>query len=219
MSRLGVVFLFGVLVLPIAAAGGPSKMMLRPGGFGPASYSWWVAHEGQPDPKGRMNDALFFQKRVPSSTTSAAFARVHGLKGKRVRTLTRSLTGLSWDRRNDGHCGLGAPRWNLAIRGATGRLYRVYLGCSAATHSPTSDPAWTRDSYRGDTIAARILAQTASEDALRGTIQTLSIMFDEGIDTPPELLLPPAPGATMTPGTVFLDNIRVANRAWRSRLS
>jgi hypothetical protein len=125
-------------------------------------------------------------------------------------TEVSQLTGLSWEHRADGHCGAGAPRWNVVVRGSDGEQYFLFLGCAAAAHSPTSDPNWMRDSYTSPTLVSIGLTNAygpafaaAHEAAVNaGTIEQLYILFDQGTDTP-------TGGMIAAAGFVYLDNITV----------
>lgn len=182
------------------AKGGNSGLTLHPNGFGEKSYAAWKAQEGLPDANGNANQALYFQKMTATETFSAGVAVVNGLEGQPAS----ALTGLSWERRNDGWCGAGAPRWNVGLTDGT-HNYTVFLGCSAAAHSPGSAPNWTRDSYPGPALAAQIAAQTGGASNL--TITGLAIVFDEGLTLY---------GLPLGPGFVFLDNITVNSTVWTS---
>ena len=210
MKRLRWLIAAGVLAVAVPAVALAGALTLHPSGFGPKTYASWKANEGQPDSQGAASEALYFQKGVPTSTFAAALAFVRGLEGEPVTSLTGSslMTGLSWEHRNDGHCGAGAPRWSFGITGASGQRHTIFLGCAAALHTPSLTPGWTRDSYPGPAIEAQVLAQGGA-DALAWTIRGLAIVFDEGTDTPGR-------GLITTPGRVFLDNITVNTEVWTS---
>jgi hypothetical protein len=192
---VGATLALAVAVNPLAQAA--SGLKLHPNGFGQKSYAAWKAQEGLPDSNGNANHALYFQKQVPTPTFAAGVARITGLEGQPVS----ALTGLSWEHRDDGHCGAGAPRWNILVTDAASNQYVVFLGCMAAAHSPGSAPGWTRDSYPLAAIQAQITAQTPAT-ATGLTISGLAIVFDEGND--------------VGQGYVFLDNITVNDQVWTS---
>jgi hypothetical protein len=182
------------IMSPIAHA--DAGLKLRPGSFGPNTEGAWKSKQGRPDNKGNARFALFLQKNTLTATVAAAYAVVDNIEG----TPVSELTGLSWEHRTDGHCGAGAPRWNLVVQDPSGLTHTVFLGCNAATHSPTSDPLnWMKDSY--DTLAIQA-ALAAAGVAPGATITQLYVLFDEGTDT--------APGGLITAaGFVYLDNITV----------
>jgi hypothetical protein len=179
-------------------------LTLHPDGIGPMSYSAWKAQEGLPDSNGNSNQALYFQKMVPTPTNAAGVASINGLEGMPVSV----LTGLSWKHREDGHCGAGAPRWDLFVTNPDGTSHTIFLGCNAAAHSEAgvgSGHGWCMDSYTGLGLTAQILGQGGTLDA---TITGLIIVFDEGNDT----ANPPPAGCAQeqrTGGFVFLDDITV----------
>ena len=178
-----------------AVGGGQSGLSLHPGGLGEQSFAKWESHEGEPDAKGNADQALYFQKMVATPVFAAGFAVIDGLQGQPAT----ALTALSWDHRADGWCGAGAPRWNVGVTDASGD-HTVFLGCNAATHSPSGTDGWTSDSYSSADIAAALTA--AGVDPETATISSLAILFDEGTD--------------VGPGFVFLDNITVNTTVWTS---
>jgi len=171
------------LALSTVAFAQNSKLSLNPSGFGAHSYVAWKAQQGLPDSNGNGNHALYFQKDTTTGTFAAGVAVVKGVGGLNAS----QLTGLSWEHRDDGHCGAGAPRWNVNTESANGTPHTYFIGCAAMAHTPGSAPGWTRD-----TAALPIFASDE-------TITSLVIVFDEGNDTP-----------GVTPFSfIFLDNITV----------
>ena len=116
----------------------------------------WVTGEGQPDGTGAVH-ALYLQKFGATPNCAASGANIDGVAGI-------TLTELGFDYRNDGHCGGGAPRFNVYTSAGL-----IFLGCNSGTHSAApDDPAnWTR--VRFDVSAI-------------GTVQAIEIVFDEGTD-------------------------------------
>jgi hypothetical protein len=173
-------------------------LTLHPSGFGEKSYAAWKAKEGQPDSQGNGDHSLYFQKFTATATFAAGVAIIEGVEGMPVS----ALGGLSWEHRPDGHCGAGAPRWNLGVNTPDGRAFTVFLGCAAAAKSPggTDDAGrvWIRDSYPGvgiGSIESAVLALTGQTTLTGLTVRSLAIVFDEGND--------------VGPGFVHLDNITV----------
>jgi len=200
---------FGVLN---ASAG---AVTLHPSGFGQQSYAAWKAQQGNPTDldAATSNQALYFQKMVPTTTFAAGVAVVNGVAGMRAS----ELTGLSWEHRTDGHCGAGAPRWNIGVDDGDGNHYTLFLGCSAATHTSAGTP-WCKDSYAGATIldlgAANAGFNATQLTAIRaGTLTSLALVFDEGTDNPGNPVPECGPGSTGA-GFVFLDNIMVNDNTW-----
>jgi hypothetical protein len=170
------------------AAGGNSGLKLHPSGFGPKSQATWKAQQGLPDSQGNANHALYLQKFVPTSTFAAGVAVVNGAEGM-------VLTGLEWEHRDDGHCGAGAPRWNVSFTDPSNNDGFVFLGCTAAAHTPGSAPGWTRDTFTAATLVTNGIPAGS-------TIRGLAIIFDEGTD--------------QGQGYVYLDNIKVNDKVWTS---
>jgi hypothetical protein len=177
------------LVLPAAAFAG--TYTLHPNGFGEHSYSAWKGGEGLPDSTGGKDQALYFQKFTTTTTFAAGVAVFKGFEG----ASTEDLLPLAFDRRLDGHCGGGAPRFNVRIQpvGTTDPMFRqtVFVGCQAMAPgpAPTDDQgrAWEHRQYAGP--------------LLEGTVVSLSIVFDEGSEFE---------------GFVYLDNIQVGEHVWTS---
>jgi hypothetical protein len=177
------------LINPLGKA--DSGLKLHPDGFGQKSYAAWKAKQGRPDSTGNADHALYFQKMTTTATFAAGVAVITGAEGLPVAQL-----GLSWEHRRDGHCGAGAPRWNVGVTGQSGATYTVFLGCAAATHEATTDLDWEKNSYVG------LGSVTTNSDILLGTVRSLAIVFDEGTD--------------VGPGFVYLDNITVNAHVWTS---
>ena len=211
MRRLRLFLIIGALLAVVPASAPATSVSMEPGGYGWRAFAGWRPNQGEADPYGRGNDALLFLKGVSTLRYAAASATFTGMRGRSVLAFTSRPAALGWDHRNDGHCNVGAPRWNLVIDGAGGQRYVVYLACAQATHSPGAEPGWTRDTFGGPQIRSEILLQ-AGTDALQGTIRSLLIVFDEAADASGVV-------STVTPGQVYLDNIAVGQRLWRSRYS
>lgn len=185
----------GLVALLLATAGTAlaGAYTLHPSGFGPHSYASWKAGEGLPDSTGNKNQALYMQKKTATTTFAAGVVLIRGFEGLPAS----QLTGLSWDHRTDGHCGAGAPRWNVGIRTVAGVNEVVFLGCNAAVHTPVGAD-WCHDEQ----------PSPATMLPAGSTIRYLAIVFDEGTDTPN----PPPAGCTqdgLAGGFIYLDNITV----------
>jgi hypothetical protein len=192
------------LALPVAAFAG--ALTLHPSGFGTHSYAAWKAKQGLADSNGGAFQALYFQKDTSTTTVAAGVAVIKGIAGLPLG----DLTGLAWDHREDGHCGAGAPRWNVNLTDAAGNNYTVFLGCNVAAHSENgtgSGHDWCHDQQPSP---ATTIAGLAGPNVVGGlTITGLAIVFDEGNDTPN----PPPAGCgqeQFAGGYVHLDNIEVA---------
>lgn len=133
-----------------------------------------------------QNGELVLVKNCPTATVASAGADiVTPLEGGDVSLLTE----LNFEYENGGHCGAGAPRFNVVVNGQT-----YFLGCSSGTHTDLGN-GWTRVEFTtADFTAAGIPAT--------GTLDDIYVVFDEGTDTP-------VGGTIGTPGTVTLDNFSV----------
>ncbi len=149
----------------------------RPFEFDPGStgtvVAQWVKHLGLPDSDDdeHSNFALLLSKDTATSTVAAAGAQIRGVQGI-------TLTELGYDFRAGGHCGAGAPRFNVVT---TDNVVH-FIGCNSPF--PTGSGAlpgfsgWTR------------LRWTATGGVVPGfppvlstqTVQSITIIFDEGTD-------------------------------------
>jgi len=175
------------MVVPTAAfAGGYT---LHPSGFGEHSYSAWKGGEGLPDSTGTKDQALYFQKMTSTTTVAAGVAVFKGVEGLD----TADLGDLEFWWRDDGHCGAGAPRFNIRIKLNLGTTVTQFVGCQEMV------PGATAPGPHGTTFEQRTVPTGA---ILPGTVVSLSIVFDEGND--------------VGQGFVYLDNIKAANHLWTS---
>jgi hypothetical protein len=174
-------------VLATANVAGAGQYTLHPSGFGEHSYAAWKGGEGLPDSNGNKNQALYFQKMTSTATFAAGVALFKGFEGQQVS----SIEGLSFWYGIDGHCGAGAPRFNLRFQptGTTDPSMRqtIFIGCAAMT------PGDTAVSPSGRVYEQRSI--TGPFTLLNGTIVSLAIVFDEGND--------------VGQGFVYLDDIEV----------
>jgi len=141
--------------------------------------SEWLSGMGLPDdsssnvPAGSRDPhfGLLLSKNGSTPNCAAAGARITGVK-------KTTITELGFDYRNGGHCGAGAPRFNLVTE--DGVLHFIG-GCANGTKSPApQDPLeWTR--VRLDTSNP---AQAFPPVAPGAKIKSLTIIYDEGTDTP-----------------------------------
>ena len=143
---------------------------------------------GLPD-AGGTNFALLLRKGCTTATNAAAVADiVSPLEGGPISALTE----LGFDvKSGTGHCGAGAPRFNVQV---DGNYY--FLGCIYGTHSPIPGrPNWEH-------IVFGLADFALAGIPLTGTLDDLAIVFDEGTDTP-------VGGSINTPGRILIDNINV----------
>jgi len=150
------------------------------------------------------NSILFLKKGCPTPTIAAAGADViTPLEGGPVSALTE----LNFDYRTDGHCGAGAPRFNVQVDGT---IY--FLGCTQGTHTlldpvgtttgtstattTATTTGWVHVEFGpADFAAAGIPITGTTTSTTTGILEDIEIIFDEGTD--------------VGPGFVYLDNISV----------
>jgi hypothetical protein len=143
----------------------------------------WVKHLGLPQGNDKNRFGLILSKNGTTPTNASAGLVVNGVKGLH-------LTELGFDVRNGGHCGAGAPRFNVVTNDGVTRFY----GCTYGTHTPsTPAPGWQRVRYLTSVSYPGAPAFTSGL-----TVTSISIDFDEGTDIGPDFS-----------GMVVLDNIDV----------
>ena len=143
----------------------------------------WVKDMGLPDNHGKDSEALILSKNGPTADCSAAGASLKGVKGI-------TLTEIGFDIRNGGHCGAGAPRFNVVATDG----FHFLGGCANGTQTPNTPQAgWTR--VRIDPSNP---GQAFPPIAPGAKIISIDIVFDEGVDAGPDFS-----------GIAVLDNIDV----------
>jgi len=196
-GRLAAIAAVALAVPAVAFAG---DFVLHPNGFGPHSYSSWKADEGLPDRTGAKDQALYFQKNTTTATVAAGVAVFKGVEGMDVA----SLFPLSFYVRTDGHCGAGAPRFNLRVEDSTGARQTVFIGCAGMLPGGTI-------AYEGHVFEERSILGPPVAGALR--VVSLSIVFDEGQEFGS---CRGVSGLVSGQSCTFLDNITVAGHTWTS---
>lgn len=182
--RRSIVLLAAALVaLASAAAAAAGTFTLHPSGFGEHSYSAWKGGEGLPDSTGNQNQALFFQKQTSTTTNAAGVAVIKGFEGLPVS----SLSHLEFWWGTDGHCGAGAPRFDVFVQPTVGPQYTLFIGCQGMK------PGNAMTAPNGRVFQQRTYDGPFPAD---GTIAGIAIVFDEGTD--------------VGIGYVYLDDITVA---------
>jgi hypothetical protein len=179
--------------------------------------SAWLGGMGLPDNGGPNAPAtstardphrgLLLNKNGPTTDCSSSGATIHGVKGMTIAN--PALFMLGYDYRFGGHCGAGAPRFNITVRTASGDEFTYFIGCAATTTGPSSqDSQWLQTR----SAAAAAFPQTATQPAVipaGSRIVALDIVFDEGTDT----------SSVSDPngvGLAVLDNIYVNGQYIRS---
>jgi hypothetical protein len=143
--------------------------------------------------KSDPHSGLLLSKNGPTSDCSSSGARINGVKGMTVGANFE----LGFDYRNGGHCGAGAPRFNVTTKDG----FSFAGGCANGTASAApQDPAqWTR---------IRILPTLAGQGfppiPVGSVIESISILYDEGTDT--------ANNDTQGVGLAVLDNIDIGGQ-------
>jgi hypothetical protein len=134
-----------------------------------AIISRWVPFSG----KGHADPALIMSKILPTADVAAALAKVEGVKGIR-------LDELGFDVFNGGHCGAGAPRFNVTT--SDGFIY--FFGCFYGTHTAAPDkPAtFTRVRFRDSDAFAQLPTDPPWPGFGNVRVSAIDIVFDEGTD-------------------------------------
>jgi hypothetical protein len=129
---------------------------------------------------GNPAPSLHLTKPCATPTNAASGATLTGFSGP--------LTALAFDFKSDGHCGAGAPRFDVTTDVTT-----HFLGCASATKTDLGN-GWTHAVLdpTNPNQSFPVLAPTE-------VVQSIDIIFDEGNDVLGQ----------GTPGSVFLDNISV----------
>ena len=116
---------------------------------------------------------LLLSKNGPQTDCSSAGARILGGEGQ-------VLTELGFDYRNGGHCGGGAPRFNVTVRNSVTNTDTFHFvgNCAVGTNTPAPQDAaqWTRIRWTP--------AQASPPIPPGSRIRRLSVLFDEGTDQP-----------------------------------
>jgi len=130
-----------------------------------------------PPPMGARRDphlGLLLNKNGPTPNCSAAGATIEGFKSG------TPISELGFDYRDGGHCGNGAPRFNITSTAG----FTYFVGCFFGTHTPApQDPQWVRvrfgaaDVFPADPSAPPFVFGTTA-------VRAIDIIFDEGTDTP-----------------------------------
>jgi hypothetical protein len=145
-------------------------------------------NQDNPNKKDR-HSGLLLSKNGPTPDCSSSGATIKGVN----RMVVTATFAVGYDYRNGGHCGAGAPRFNIDTD-----MGFFFVGCANAPKSPApQDPAqWTR---------TRSVLTTCGVECFPGPIpagakiNSIDIIFDEGTDT--------ANNDTEGVGLAVLDNI------------
>jgi hypothetical protein len=161
--------------------------------------SAWLTGLGLPDngssnvtpsnpPNRDAHFGLLLSKNGATADCAAAQADITGANG----TVITATTEFGYDYRNGGHCGGGAPRFNVT----TNDNITHFGGCVGSTQTPApQDPAqWTRSRSTPAQFFPPLVPGTK--------IKSIGIVFDEGTDSS-------SPQDPMGIGLAVIDNIDV----------
>jgi hypothetical protein len=160
-----------------AGAAKKTKFRTKPATFDPGATgivsSKWVTHQGLGD-AGKSDHALVLHKLGTTATEASAGASI-----SKVKNVT--LTELGFDYEVGGHCGAGAPRYNVTL--TTGAVF--FFGCSHGTVAgsmlDSQGDTWNRVRF-GDTDAFPADGVSAWPGFGMAQVQSISVVFDEGTD-------------------------------------
>jgi hypothetical protein len=155
----------------LAAAKKPLRV--EPSVFDP-DRTGTVASDWQPfSGPGNSDPALVMSKQTATSTNAAAAATVVGVDGA-------VLDELGFDVYAGGHCGAGAPRFNVTL--ADGTLY--FFGCAFGTHTPAPDKPTTfeRVRFRDNDAFPQLADDPPWPGFGHANVASIEIVFDEGTD-------------------------------------
>jgi hypothetical protein len=138
---------------------------------------------------------LLLSKNGTTPDCSSSGARITGLGGI---TLT-ATSELGFDYRNGGHCGAGAPRFNVVVKPPSGpNTFHFVGGCAndgAPVPAPQDPLQWTRVRFTTSDPAEAFPPIPAGSKVV-----SISILYDEGTDTP-------TAGNPSGIGLAIIDNI------------
>ena len=137
---------------------------------------------------------LLLSKNGPTADCSSAGARIKGVKG--MDASAPFLLG--FDYRGGGHCGAGAPRFNVVTTKDGTESFHFVGGCANGASIPsTEDAQWYRVRF-----ALADPATAFPPVASGSTIVSITILYDEGTDAP-------SAQDPMGVGLAVIDNIYV----------
>jgi hypothetical protein len=161
-------FALAAFALSGTALGASTQLKAQPWTYDPEHTgiikAAWVANAGV------QGHGLFLQKNGTTATNAAGGATIDGASGV--------ITELGLDYRNDGHCGAGAPRFN--VNTTAGTYY--FFGCAYGVHTPvTGTTDWTRVRF-GNADAFPANGVTAWPGFGTAVVTSIDVVFDEGTD-------------------------------------
>jgi hypothetical protein len=146
---------------------------------------------------------LLLNKNGPTPDCSSSGARILGAEGMLVTT---TFT-LGFDYRLGGHCGAGAPRFNVVVKPLLGpETFHFVGGCSNAVPTPAPQDPLEWESVRFLGINP---AQAFPPIPPGSRIRSITLLYDEGTDTP-------TVSSPLGVGLAVVDNIYINGRFIRS---
>jgi hypothetical protein len=140
---------------------------------------------------------LLLNKNGTTPDCSSSGARILGVRGMVLGTLSE----IGFDYRNGGHCGAGAPRFNVVVKNLLGMESSHFVGGCAndAAFSPApQDPLqWTRVRF---TTASPLEAFPLIPPGSK--VVSITLLYDEGTDVP-------TPQDPQGVGLAVVDNIYI----------
>jgi len=139
----------------------------------------WRTGIGLADNKGGKKDpfyGLYFAKMTGTFTDSGAGAYVKGIKNE-------VLSELGYDFKIGSHCGAGAPRFNVYIKGMGEYYFSLgcYYGNRTAVPVP-GQPDWRRIRFTNADVYPSRAGQAPWPGFGNAILNDLWIVFDEGLD-------------------------------------
>jgi hypothetical protein len=183
MRRWTPVALILVALLAVGAPAGAAKktkLKAKPWTFDPGATgivsSKWVTHQGLGD-AGKSDHALVLQKLGTTATVASAGAAI-----SKVKNLV--LTELGFDYEVGGHCGAGAPRYNVTLTDGTVFFFGCSHGDVVGTMTDSQGDVWNRVRFSdADAFAADGVSVWPGFGAAE--VEAISVVFDEGTDVGP----------------------------------
>jgi hypothetical protein len=181
-----------LMVAPPALAAKKTKFKAKPFTFDPGATgivsSAWVTHQGLGD-AGKSDHALVLKKEGPTATVASA-----GTAISKVKNLV--LTELGFDYEVGGHCGAGAPRYNVTLTDGSVFFFGCSWGDVVGTMVDSQGDMWNRVRFTtADAVYSGVGPTTVWPGFGVAQAQAVHVVFDEGTD--------------VGPGFVRLDNLDV----------
>jgi hypothetical protein len=166
--------------------------------------SAWLGGMGLPDGDRDTRLGLLLSKNGPTANCSAAGAEIRGVSG----TVVTADFDLGFDYRNGGHCGGGAPRFNVSYTLPSGGDGFSFVGGCAndltSTAAPQDPAQWSRVRFQTSNPAESFPVIPPGS-----TIERITLILDEGTDIPTGPHLSGDLGNPSGIGLAVVDNIAI----------